>query len=171
MEDPTGREMTRIAREVEKLVIRTMKETGIGSGEFDLIHFIRHNPGASQKQIAAALNMDKGAVARRTAALERKGYLYRTKNPADGRSSLLFATERANSLKLSKASVEATFYAWLLEDLPQAELDAFVDTLGVLYWRSKMEARAGFQHVRALLDAEPSDREDMEVEPHGRSDR
>lgn len=157
MEDPTGREMTRIAREAQKLVIRMMRGSGIGSGELDLIHFIRHNPGSSQKQIAAALNMDKGAVARRTAALERKGYLYRTENPADGRSSLLYATEAANGLKLSKAGVETAFYSWLVEDLPQEELDAFVDTLGVLYWRSKMESRAGFPHVRELLLAQGPD--------------
>lgn len=151
MEDLTRREMTKIAREAEKLVIRTMKDSGIGSGEFDLIHFIRHNPGASQKEIAAALNMDKGAVARRTAALERKGYLYRRKNPQDGRSCLLYATDKAEGLKLSKAGVETAFYAWLLADMPEEERDAFLDTLAMLYWRSKMESRAGFPHVRELL--------------------
>lgn len=151
MEDPTKRHITKIAREAETLVIHTMRDRGVGSGEFDLIHYIRHNPGSSQKEIAAGLNMDKGAVARRTARLERKGYLYRTDNPADGRSKLLFATEKAEDLKLSKASVEATFYGWLVQELPEAERDAFLGTLETLYWRSKRESRAGFPHVNALL--------------------
>ena len=82
--DATNRQMTKIAREVGKLVIRTMKETGIGSGELDLIHAVRHNPGASQREIGAQLNMDKGAVARRVVSLENKGYLVRRPSPEDG---------------------------------------------------------------------------------------
>lgn len=154
MRDYTEREITKIAREAQKLVIHTMKETGIGSGEFDLIHFIRHNPGRSQKEVAVALNMDKGAVARRTASLEHKGYLYREKNPEDGRSSLLYATKDAEGLKLSKASVEGEFYEWLLAELSKEEREAFVATLDKLYCRSKEESRAGFPHVRARLEGD-----------------
>lgn len=151
MKDPTKRQITKIAREAEKLVIHTMKETGIGSGEFDLIHYIRHNPGTSQKDIAKELNMDKGAVARRTAGLERKGYLVRKKNPNDGRSSLLYATDKAENLKLSKASVETAFYSWLTQELPPEERDAFLKNLDTLYWRSKKESRSGFPNVSKLL--------------------
>ena len=74
-----------------------MKDRGIGSGEVDLIHLIRHNPGISQKDASRELNMDKGAVTRRTAILEQKGYLIRKNNPKDGRSRLLYATEQALS--------------------------------------------------------------------------
>ena len=93
--DVTNRRITKIAREVNKLVIRTMKETGIGSGELDLIHAVRHSPGASQREIGDQLNMDKGAVARRAASLEKKGYLIRRASPEDGRARMLFATEKA----------------------------------------------------------------------------
>ena len=123
--DMTKRQITKIAREANKLVIRTMKEDGIGSGEMDLIHLVRHNPGLSQKEISVQLNMDKGAVARRTASLEQKGYLTRRENPADGRSQLLYATEKAETLKTSKATVETAFYAWLLEGLDPAEDASF----------------------------------------------
>ena len=40
--DKTRRQITKIARESGKLTVRMMKETGIGSGEFDLIHAVRH---------------------------------------------------------------------------------------------------------------------------------
>ena len=112
--DKTKRQITKIAREANKLVIRTMKDDGIGSGEMDLIHLVRHNPGLSQKEACLQLNMDKGAVARRTASLEQKGYLTRKANPEDGRSQLLYATEKAENLKTSKAAVETVFYEWLL---------------------------------------------------------
>ena len=108
--DISKRQITKIAREVNKLTIRTMRESGIGSGEFDLIHLVRHNPGISQKEVSKELNMDKGATARRVANLEQKGYLVRKDNPNDKRSRLLYATEKAESLKNSKTTVEAAFY-------------------------------------------------------------
>lgn len=170
MKDPAERKITKIAREAEKLVIHTMKETGIGSGEFDLIHFIRHHPGASQKEIAEELNMDKGAVARRTASLENKGYLYRKKNPEDGRSALLYATEKAENLKLSKVSVEGEFYTWLTAELPEDEKAAFLKTLDTLYWRSKKESRSGFPHVNKLLQEQAAET-DKRTQPSSKISR
>lgn len=149
--DHSKRQITKIAREVNKLVIRTMKDGGIGSGEVDLIHLIRHNPGISQKEASRELNMDKGAVARRTASLEQKGYLIRKDNPADGRSRLLYATEKAEQLKTSKSAVETVFYEWLLEELDDNEKAAFTSMLNRLYLRSKKESRSGFPHVTERL--------------------
>lgn len=149
--DATKRQMTKIAREANKLVIRTMKEEGIGSGEMDMIHLLRHHPGLSQKEIGALLNVDKGAVARRAASLEQKGYLTRKDNPEDGRSRLLYATERAEKLKTSKAAVESAFYEWLLEGLDAEEQAAFAAALDKLYLRSKQESRSGFLHVLEWL--------------------
>lgn len=145
--DDTKREITKIAREVSKLTVRMMKEKGIGSGEFDLIHLVRHHPGISQKETGESLNMDKGAVAKRVANLEKKGYLLREENPADGRSRLLYATEKADFLKNSKASVETAFYEWLLEELTQEERESFCGTLEKLFLRSKAESRSGFPHI------------------------
>ena len=98
------------------------------------------------------LKIDKGAAARRAASLESKGYLYRKPNPADGRSQLLYATEKAEQLKNSKAAIESKFYEWLLAELPEAEKAAFCKTLDTLYRRSKQESRAGFPHITALTE-------------------
>ena len=150
--DVSKRQITKIAREVNKLVIRTMKESGIGSGEMDLIHLVRHHPGISQKEASLQLNMDKGAVARRVASLEAKGYLTRRKNPEDGRGQMLYATEAAEELKRSKAQVETAFYEWLLEELTEEERQTFALLLHRLYARSKQERREDFVHVIARLE-------------------
>lgn len=42
--DVTERKITKIARELNKYTIQTMKEDGIGTAEFDFIHLVRHNP-------------------------------------------------------------------------------------------------------------------------------
>ena len=80
--DQTGRKITKIAREVGKFTVQTMKEEGIGTAEFDFIHLVRHNPGITQTEVRETLKIDKGAAARRAASLEAKGYLERKPKPA-----------------------------------------------------------------------------------------
>lgn len=115
---------------------------------------MRHNPGITQTQVVQALNMDKGAAAKRVASLENKGYLIRRPNPADGRSQLLYATEAADGLRNSKAHIEEVFYTWLLEDLDREEAEQFCATLDKLYQKSKAQRKADFRDVAARLEQE-----------------
>ena len=115
--DVTRRKITKIAREVSKFTVRTLRADGVGTGEFDVIHAVRKNPGITQSEVCRITGLDKGAVARQTANLEAKGYLRRCENPADGRSRLLYATEQAEALKNSKTQIESDFYEWLTEPL------------------------------------------------------
>ena len=140
--DATKRKITKIAREVSKFTVRTMRAEGIGAGEFDVLHAVRKNPGITQAGVCRITGLDKGAVARQTANLEAKGYLERRENPGDGRSRLLYATEKAESLKNSKAHIEATFYEWLTDTLDADEKAAFCATLDKLYRRAKAERLA-----------------------------
>ena len=145
--DITKRQITKIAREDSKFTIRTVRADGIGTAEFDVIHAIRKNPGITQAAIREILALDKGAAARRAANLEAKGYLIRKANPADGRSQLLYATEKADQLKNSKASVEALYYEYLQETLSPEENAEFCRLLNILYTRSKAESKADFPNL------------------------
>ena len=149
--DATKRQITKIAREVSKFTVRTMRREGVGSGEFDVIHAIRKNPGITQAGVCEITGLDKGAVARQTANLEAKGYLIRRENPADGRSRLLFATEKAERLKNSKAYIESQFYEWLLEVLSKEERAEFVRVLDILYHRCKAESKAEFPEMSKII--------------------
>ncbi len=152
--DETGRKITKIAREVGKFTVRNMRREGVGAAEFDIVHLVRHNPGITQTQVVQALNMDKGAAAKRVASLENKGYLIRRPNPADGRSQLLYAAEAADGLRNSKAHIEEVFYTWLLEDLDREEAEQFCATLDKLYQKSKAQRKADFRDVAARLEQE-----------------
>ncbi len=155
--DMTERKITKIAREVSALTVQMMKAEGVGTAEFDFIHLVRHNPGITQAEVREKLRIDKGAAARRAASLESKGYLVRRENPNDGRSQLLYAAPQAESLKNSKASIEAAVYEWLLADLDDAEKAAFCETLDRLYRRMKAESRAGFPECRRLIEEGEND--------------
>ena len=150
--DPTKRQMTKIAREVSKLAGRMLRDQGIGTAEFDVVHVIRKNPGITQAGIRDQLGIDKGAMARQIASLEAKGFLIRKENPQDGRSQLLYATEKADQLKNSKAYIESVFYEWLLEPLSPQQRQEFAKTLEILYLRSREQSRAGFPEVVARLE-------------------
>lgn len=145
--DSTKRQITKIAREVSKFTVRMLKTDGVGTAEYDFIHAVRKNPGITQAAIRAILSLDKGAAARRAASLEAKGYLIRKPNPADGRSQLLYATEKSDQLKNSKTSVEAMYYEWLEEALTAQENAEFCRILNILYTRSKSESKAGFPNL------------------------
>lgn len=161
--DATKRKMTKIAREVNKFTVQTMKEDGIGTAEFDVIHLVRHNPGITQTKVRETLKIDKGAAAKRVASLEHKGYLIRKPNPEDKRSQLLYATEKAENLKNSKAHIETVFYEWLLADLPEEEKEAFCKTLDTLYWKSKNQRRAGFVDIARILEEENRHNEENNI--------
>ncbi len=149
--DITKRMLTKIAREVSKFTVRTLREDGIGAGEFDVIHAIRKNPGITQADVCKITGLDKGAVARQTLNLEKKGYLTRKDNAKDGRSRLLYPTEKAHKLKNSKASIESEFYEWLLMPLSETEKREFARILEILYHRCKKESKAGFPEMQTLV--------------------
>ena len=148
--DITERKITKIAREAEKLVLLSLRENGVGTAEIDLIHALRHNPGCTQAKLAEILHADKAAIARRTRNLELKGYLVRKDDSDDKRSKLIYPTEKAETLKSSKAEIEAGFYEDLLTCLDQKQAEQFVFLLDKLYVASKTESRAGFPHFIAV---------------------
>ena len=155
--DITERKITKIAREAEMLVLRTLREEGVGTAEIDLIHALRHHPGCTQAVLAELLHADKAAIARRTKNLETKGYLVRKDAPNDRRSQLLYPTEKADSLKSSKAEIEAAFYEYLTSTLSKEEAAAFAAALQKLYTASKLESRAGFPHFQKASGSEADD--------------
>ncbi len=157
--DITERQITKIAREAEKLVLLSLREEGVGTAEIDLIHALRHHPGYTQAALAELLHADKAAIARRTKNLETKGYLVRRDAPNDRRSQLLYPTEKAESLKASKAEIEASFYEYLISVLTPEEAAVFAASLHKLYTASKTESRAGFPHFRSIAKEAPADEE------------
>ena len=105
------------------------------------------------------LHADKPAIARRTASLERKGYLRREPNPEDGRSQLLFATPQAEGLRNAKAEAESAFYDYLMAGLDEETRAAFLSALDIVYRRSKAESRAGFPHLQHVLEGKTDETE------------
>lgn len=145
--DESRRQITKIARDVSRFTQKTLKESGIGPSEIDVLHVIRKNDGVTQKDICEKIGIDKGAVARIIVSLEKKSFVYRKDNPNDKRSSLIYAYKKADTLKDSKASLEAKYYEWLLEDVDSKEKEVFLKVLNDLYQKSKDESKNEFKLI------------------------
>ena len=149
--DETQRRISRIARVAARFTSREMREQGVGPAEFDFMHMVRHHPGITQAEVCRRLDLDKGAAARQSARLEAKGYLRKEPDHADRRSQLLFATEKADELKNSRAHLEEAFYDWLLQPLSGGEREQLARMLEGLHRRSREERKEGFCHVREQM--------------------
>ncbi len=149
--DITRRKITKIAREVSRFTGRLFCHTGVGAAEYDLLNLVRKNPGITQKELSSMLGLNKSTVARQSASLMEKGFLTSTENSADGRSRLLYPTEKADSIKRSRAHTEAVFYEWLLGGLTESERMEFARMTDLLYARCLEESLSDFAHVRELL--------------------
>ena len=71
--DKTHRHITKIAREVGKFTVRTMKAEGVGTAEFDLIHAVRKNPGITQAEICKILSTGRKAQVAANLHIHLKG--------------------------------------------------------------------------------------------------
>ena len=145
--DITKRQITKIAREASRFTARMLRSDGLGAAEYDYIHVVRKHPGITQSGIRELLGLDKGASARRAASLEAKGYLIREPDPDDKRSCRLYATQKAEQLKSSKARTEALYYEWLAEALSGPERAEFARLLNIVYERSRAESQSGFLNL------------------------
>lgn len=152
--DMTERRISRIARVVNRYSTGMMRRQGIGPAEFDFVQVVRHHPGITQAEICQKLELDKGAAARQSASLEAKGYLRREPNPDDGRSQLLFVTEKADELKNSKAHLEEAFYEWLTQPLSDAERAQLARLLEVLLQRCREGREDCFAAVKKKIEDE-----------------
>lgn len=137
----------------EKLVLLTMREEGVGTAEIDLIHAVRHHPGCTQAQLAELLHADKAAIARRTKS-GSKGASDPQRCPQRPAQPAAVPHQKAESLRSSKAEIEAAFYEYLTNVLTAEEAAAFAAALNKLYTASKTESRAGFPHFRKAAGGE-----------------
>jgi len=145
--DITRRYITKIARVAQKYSHLTLKNIDLGTSEYECLRQIRKNKGLSQEKLRSILNIDKAAVARMVANLERKDYVYRLPDENDKRAKKLFVTEKAYQIKNATTSVETNFYEWLMDGINEEEKKVFLKVLNQLYLKSKQERRANFANI------------------------
>lgn len=146
--DITKRYITKICRAAQRYANLSLKDTDLGTSEFECLHYVRKNKGISQEKLRSFLNIDKAAVARMMVNLEKKGYLYRLQDENDKRAKKIFVTDKVVDMKNTTSSVESFFYEWLLEDTNEDEKKVFLKVLYELYFKSKKERVEHFANIK-----------------------
>ena len=98
--DNIGTYFIKIFRATRRITGIEGHKAGLGRGEMRTLHFIAHNPGTTQQDISNRFGINKAATARQCASLEEKELICRKENEKDGRSKLLFATDKADKLHM-----------------------------------------------------------------------
>lgn len=143
------RAITKIAREAQRFVTRHLKETGLGTEDYDYLHFVRHHGGCTQADVAETLNLDKSTISRKTARLIAQGFIQRRDDQNDHRSFHLYATDKAEETKKATLSAEERFYRYIQQqsNLTPEETETFLSLLSRLYDASKAERKTDFSHL------------------------
>ena len=81
-------------------------EHGIATSQFELLRYVRDHPGCRVADLATNFAAGIGAISKGCDRLVVHGWIRRSPNPTDGRSSLLSLTAEGESLA---ADAEATF--------------------------------------------------------------
>ena len=111
--------------------------------EVHTLTMIADSPGITVTELAQMWDRTKGAVSQNVKKLEQKGLILKKTDPADTRRRLYYPTPAADSLKDSRASLEVSYYSWLVEILSERDLSDFIRILDILYRRSKEARKAG----------------------------
>ncbi len=105
---------------------------GLHPGQGVILFELGKHAGISQSDLAKAVNVSQPTMAKGLARMERSGIIKRKQNPADGRASLNFLTQKGRDLlesfNASWAEIESQLFAGMTEQEMTAGL-AFVKHL------------------------------------------
>jgi DNA-binding MarR family transcriptional regulator len=121
-----------IARQMRKRFDRTVELDGVTRAKWSTVVAISRNPGATQRSIAAMLEITDVAAGQMINRLCEDGYLERREHPTDRRAYCLYVTPSAQPLLVRLAEIAKrleveTFAGFTAAEL--AQLDALLDKL------------------------------------------
>lgn len=127
---------TGISRQGRSYLENALKQYGISKGQYIFILHVYDHPGISQDELAKALELDKGTVAKAVKKLIGKGFLRREYNPEDKRAYKLYTEERANKPYTVILKIVDDWYGILMEGLSEHDQILFRHFLGKIYYNS-----------------------------------
>jgi DNA-binding MarR family transcriptional regulator len=127
---------TGVSRQGRSYLESALKQYRISKGQYIFILHVYDHPGISQDELAKALELDKGTVAKAVKKLIAKGFLRREGNPEDKRAYKLYTEERAEKPYAAILKIVDDWYEILMEGLSEHDQLLFRDLLGKIYYNS-----------------------------------
>ena len=108
---------------------RRVRGEGLTRAQWLLLYHVARQPGASQSELAAALQVEKITVSRQAARLEKAGWLRRADHVQDHRAYRLHLTPRATRIIAQFATVSERLREDAMAGLPAARRAGLIDDL------------------------------------------
>lgn len=104
---------------------RSFKELNLGNAEHAVLACLSRMEHANQDAIATCLDIDKGAVAKTLASLEKKQYVIRQENPDNRREKLVTVTPAGEAMNQRMVEMLKAWDDSLLIGLTSEEITQF----------------------------------------------
>ena len=99
------------------------KKLPLESAQIPIFLRCAHQPGITQEEIAEITGLDKATVARTAAALEERGFVHRSADPADRRVNRLCLTAAGSALLGPVEEITDRLHEALYQGLSRAQQD------------------------------------------------
>jgi DNA-binding MarR family transcriptional regulator len=120
-----------VAKAIDRLTLKMLSDNcELTIAEWRVLSRLAPIDGATVREISQMAWVDRAEVSRAAASLEVSGHTSRRPNPSDGRSPILFITEKGTALYRKLLPIRAEFHRTLASDLTDDER-ALLD--GLLY--------------------------------------
>jgi MarR family transcriptional regulator, multiple antibiotic resistance protein MarR len=135
--EPTGLFVRLVAYETalyNRLEERLRAEHGITAGQFEFLRFVDRGEARTVGELATVVGITIGAVSKAVDRLEATGWLARSPNPANRRSSLLGLTPAGQAvLEQATPTADAALHDWVVAPLSARALAQFDAALATLH--------------------------------------
>lgn len=91
-------DLVEISRNARQYAFAQLKYEVVSANGYRVLHYVSAHQFRTQEDIAAALQMDKGNLARTLAKMEESGLIERKRNPNNRRAMMIFATEQGRAV-------------------------------------------------------------------------
>lgn len=101
----------------------------ITNEQFGILTVLWYKDGISQKEIANTIERDKTTISRVLDSMIKRNLLKRESSSADGRSKLIFLTQRGKQLQNELVGIGGKMYLQAIRDISEEDLNRTLATL------------------------------------------
>lgn len=127
-----GRKLTVISRQLWQQFDQSVQSAGVSRAKWGLIAAVARNPGATQRAIAAMLQVTEVTAGRMIDRLREDGLLERRDNPQDKRGYCVYLTTAAKPLLDRLGEAAAIYEAEAFAGLSEQQLEQLETLLDII---------------------------------------
>jgi DNA-binding MarR family transcriptional regulator len=94
MNDPVGKEINELRRDMRRFLYYHLDKYSLGDSQFEILIEVYNEKGISQEQLSKIRKVDKAATTNAVKRLMENDYIYRERDPVDKRAYKLYCTKK-----------------------------------------------------------------------------